>query len=323
MTIKEIAQLAQVSSAAVSRYLNGGYVSEEKKERIREAIEKTGYHPSAQARILRTKKARLIGVVAPKLSSESIARVTDGIGEVLAEKQFQMLLTVTNNRSEKELEYMRLFENYPVDGIILIGTMISKKHEKFFEQSKVPIVVVGQYTDKANCVYHDDYGAAKALAERIVGNETKKIAYIGVTREDHAAGQAREDGFRAGLLEAGIDLPEELYGLSEFSVDSGYRQAKAILEKNNDIDTISCATDTIAAGVMEALKECKKDIREKVKVTGFGDNQFLKAVSEGITTVHFYYKTSGIKAAEMLLDIIEEGHQVPIQMKLGYQIMEY
>lgn len=56
MTIKEIAQLAQVSSAAVSRYLNGGYVSEEKKERIREAIEKTGYHPSAQARILRTKK---------------------------------------------------------------------------------------------------------------------------------------------------------------------------------------------------------------------------------------------------------------------------
>lgn len=101
--------------------------------------------------------------------------MTDGIGEVLAEKQFQMLLTVTNNRSEKELEYMRLFENYPVDGIILIGTIISKKHEKFFEQSKVPIVVLGQYTDKANCVYHDDYGAAKDLAGRIAGKEKKKL----------------------------------------------------------------------------------------------------------------------------------------------------
>ncbi|MFR7444474.1 MAG: LacI family DNA-binding transcriptional regulator [Sellimonas intestinalis] len=86
MTIKEIAQLAQVSSAAVSRYLNGGYISEEKKERIRAAIEKTGYHPSAQARNLRTKRARLIGVVAPRLSSESVARVTDGIGEVLGGK---------------------------------------------------------------------------------------------------------------------------------------------------------------------------------------------------------------------------------------------
>ena len=67
----------------------------------------------------------------------------------------------------------------------------------------------------------------------------------------------------------------------------------------------------------------QKGKKRKGEVTGFGDNQFLKAVSEGITTVHFYYKTSGIKAAEMLLDIIEEGHQVPIRMKLGYQIMEH
>ena len=63
MTIKEIARLAGVSSAAVSRYLNGGYVSGEKKEQIRKVIEETGYQPSAQARILRTKKACLVGVV--------------------------------------------------------------------------------------------------------------------------------------------------------------------------------------------------------------------------------------------------------------------
>lgn len=321
MTIKEIAQLAQVSSAAVSRYLNGGYVSEEKKERIREVIEKTGYHPSAQARTLRTKQARLIGVVAPKLSSESIARVTDGIGSVLADKQFQMLLGVTNNRSEKELEYLKLFENYPVDGIILIGTMISKKHEKFFEKSKVPVVVIGQFTEKANCVYHDDYGAAMALAERIACRG-KQIAYIGVTREDRAAGQAREDGFRAGLLKKGITVPESMYRISEFSVESGYLQAQQLLEQKSDIDIISCATDTIAAGALEALKECHNERRERIKVTGFGDNQFLKAVSDGITTVHFFYKTSGIKAAEMLIDVIAQGRQVPMQMKLGYQIIE-
>lgn len=322
MTIKEIAKMAQVSSAAVSRYLNGGYVSEEKKERIRTVIEETGYHPSAQARILRTKKARLIGVVAPKLSSESIARVIDGIGEVLAEKQFHMLLTVTDNRVEKELEYMRMLENYPVDGILLIGTIMSRKHEQFFINSKVPIVLIGQYTDMANCVYHDDYGAAKALAELISGEGEKKIAYIGVTRDDRAAGQAREDGFRAGLREKGMELPETLYRISELSVESGYKQARQMLEQNRDIDIISCGTDTIAAGVLEAMKEKNRYEREKIKVTGFGDNQFLKAVSQGITTVHFYYKTSGSKAAEMLIDVIEKGHQVPIQMKLGYQIKE-
>ena len=88
MTIKEIAQLAGVSSAAVSRYLNGGYVSEGKKEQIRKVIEETGYQPSAQARMLRTKKASLVGVVVPKINSESISRITAGIESVLAERGF-------------------------------------------------------------------------------------------------------------------------------------------------------------------------------------------------------------------------------------------
>ena len=119
MTIKEIAKLAGVSSAAVSRYLNGGYVSDEKKEQIKKVIEETGYQPSAQARMLRTKKACLIGVVVPKINSESISRITAGIEKVLSERNYQMLLAGTDNTPVKEIEYMRLFENYPVDGIIL------------------------------------------------------------------------------------------------------------------------------------------------------------------------------------------------------------
>lgn len=138
MTIKEIAQLAGVSSAAVSRYLNGGYVSEEKKEQIRKVIEETGYQPSAQARMLRTKKASLVGVVVPKINSESISRITAGIESVLAERGYQMLLAGTDNTPAKEVEYLRLFENYPVDGIILVGTMFTAGHRKFLKETKVP-----------------------------------------------------------------------------------------------------------------------------------------------------------------------------------------
>ncbi len=90
MTIKEIAKLAQVSSAAVSRYMNGGYVSEEKKERIRAVIEETGYRPSVQARTLRTKRACLVGVIVPKINSESISMMIMGL-----QKNWQ-------NRSEKK-----------------------------------------------------------------------------------------------------------------------------------------------------------------------------------------------------------------------------
>ena len=142
MTIKEIAKLAGVSSAAVSRYLNGGYVSDEKKEQIKKVIDETGYQPSAQARMLRTKKACLIGVVVPKINSESISRITAGIEKVLSERNYQMLLAGTDNTPAKEIEYMRLFENYPVDGIILVGTMITAEYRRFLKESKVPVVMM-------------------------------------------------------------------------------------------------------------------------------------------------------------------------------------
>lgn len=326
MTIKEIAGLAGVSSAAVSRYLNGGYISEEKKEKIKKVIEETGYHPSAQARILRTKRACLVGVVVPKINSESISRITAGIGQVLASRGYQMLLASTDNRPEKEIEYLKLFANYPVDGIILIGTMITAEHRRFLKGTKVPVVVVGQYTKYANCIYHDDYGAGKAMGKLAASLHRKQreghIAYIGVTREDKAAGAAREDGFRAGLKSAGEELDETYVRTSEFRTDSGFDAVKSLLEERDDIDIISCATDTIAAGAIEALHDHKKSGGSReIIVTGFGDNQLLKAVTGGIPTIHFGYKTSGIRSAELLLDVIERGEKIPVEMKLGFRLV--
>ncbi len=340
MTIKEIAQLAGVSSAAVSRYLNGGYVSEEKRGRIKKVIEETGYQPSAQARMLRTKRACLVGVVVPKINSESISRVTAGIEQVISKRGYQMLLASTDNEPEKEISYLKLFENYPVDGIILIGTVITPEHRRFLKETGVPVVVVGQYTRYANCIYHDDYGAGKAMGKVVASAvpDGKKAAYIGVTKSDKAVGGAREDGFREGLKSAGIELEEEYTRKAEFTMDSGYRAALDLLEKKPDIGTISCATDTIAAGAIEALLAYrKKDVPSQVKhsgtrmeyvlsdsavkVTGFGDNQFLKAVTGGIPTVHFGYKTSGIRGAELLLDVIERGEKIPVEMKLGFRLV--
>ena len=137
MTIKEIAKLAGVSSAAVSRYLNGGYVSDEKKEQIKKVIDETGYQPSAQARMLRTKKACLIGGGCTKrLIQNPSAGSRQESKKVLFGRNYQMLLAGTDNTPAKEIEYMRLFENYPVDGIILVGTMITAEHRRFLKESK-------------------------------------------------------------------------------------------------------------------------------------------------------------------------------------------
>ncbi len=84
MTINEIAKLADVSRATVSRYLNNGYISEEKAQRVRKVIAQTGYVPSTQAQQLRTKKTKLIGVILPKINSESISRIVAGISLILS-----------------------------------------------------------------------------------------------------------------------------------------------------------------------------------------------------------------------------------------------
>lgn len=372
MTIKEVAELADVSNAAVSRYLNGGYLAEDKRERIREAIRETGYTPSAQARALRTGSTRTVGVVVPKINSESVSRITAGIGQVLRERGYQMLLASTDNHAERELEYLDLFQNHPVDGIVLAATIVTPRHRAWLKAARVPVVVVGQRVRGANCVYHDDAGAARDLARVVVGlareradarragegpaleragrgaedpassapsaapasptapaspaDPVPRIAYIGVTREDRAVGRARADGFVSGLESMGVALPGELVHESDFSLEGGYRAASDLLggaSSRDRIDFISCATDTIAAGAIRAITERfgGLDAPGAPGVSGFGDNAFLAAVTGGIPTVHFGYLTSGIKATQMLMGIIDGDTTVGMQLELGYRLV--
>ena len=319
--MKDVAELAGVSSAAVSRYLNGGYISADKAERIKAAIEQTGYVRSSQARALRTGSTKLIGVIVPKINSESVGRITAGIGQVLQEGGYQMLLADTDNNEASEVVYLDLFQNHPVDGIILVATLITPEHRAFLESARVPVVLVGQMVDGVNCICHDDYGAARELAECVAQAHPGKIAYIGVTREDKAAGLAREEGFRDGLTAAGHVFDDRLYRESSFTIDGGYACARDLLRSIPDVSFIACATDTIAAGAIRAMAENGFEGASRC-VSGFGDNQFLRAVSGGIVTVHFGYRTSGIKAAQTILGIIGGGPSLAMQVKLGYTIMD-
>lgn len=321
MTIKEIAELAGVSSAAVSRYLNGGYLADEKRVRIARVIEQTGYRPSAQARALRSGSARIVGVIVPKINSESVSRITAGISRELDAVGYQMLLADTHNDPAKELDYLDLFESYPVDGIILAATVVTPRHRARLRAAKVPVVVLGQKVRAANCVYHDDAGAARELARRLARMCPEPIAWVGVTREDRAAGRARTDGFAQGLEAEGRDLPESLRRESAFSIESGYEAARSILAAHPGVGCISCATDTIAAGAIRAIHERGGRAGEGPLVSGFGDNQFLRAVTGGIPTVHFGYKTSGVKAVQMLMGILSGDTTVAMHMELGFEVL--
>lgn len=317
MTINEIAAMAGVSRATVSRYLNDGYVSEEKREQIRRVIEETGYEPSVQAQQLRLKRTNIIGVIIPKINSESVSRMVAGISVALKRDGYQMLLANTDNDEKEELKYLNLFKYNQVDGVILIGTVLTKAHKERLKEIQVPVVVLGQVLPGYSCVYHDDYHAAREMTG-CLAKHADYLGYIGVTQKDVAAGKERKRGFVDG---AGAGR-KTCFVEGEFSMDAGYEGCRQLLEQHPEVDGIFCATDTIAAGAMRYLHKVGKRIPEDVALAGVGDSMMAKVTCPTIATVHYYYKTSGMEAASLLLERIRNPEGAVREVKMGYQIID-
>ncbi len=320
MNIAEIAKRAGVSSAAVSRYFNNGYISEEKKERIRRVVEETGYRPSVQAQTLRTKKTKLVGVIVPKIASASIGRVVEGILSILNANGYQMLLAVTQNDPKKELEYLDTFRDKQVDGVVLVATVLTAEHKKTLKNMSVPTVVVGQQLSGCCCVYHDDYHASYDLSSMMLEKGRKKLGYIGAVFQDKAVGEQRYKGFRDAVRDKGAEELAENYVIAAFTVSSGYEKAGELLEKCKDLDGIVCATDTMAAGAVKYLRERGVKVPEQIMVAGQGDSDLANVMDPPLPTVHYSYEKSGEMAAQMLTEILHRGGTDLMEIKLGYYL---
>ena len=144
MTIKEVAKLAGVSPAAVSRYINGGSISEEKRERVRRAIEETGYRPNPMARTMRTGRTDQIRVIVPRIYSDSVSQIVAGAAQKLSEHGYMPILGCTDHSIEKEVEYLQIMQEKQVSGIILMGTMLTPENTEAIRGCRVPLVITGQ-----------------------------------------------------------------------------------------------------------------------------------------------------------------------------------
>lgn len=324
MTIKEVAQLAGVSSAAVSRYLNGGSLSQEKKERIAKVIEETGYRPSTAAQVLRTGRMKQIGVIVPKLYSDSVSQIMEGISEEVAKQGYMVVVGSTGGKEESEIRFLELMENNQAAGVVIMGTTMTPRKEEILRKYSLPVVVTGQNYKGLPCVYHNDESAVKELTEKVIARGRKRIAYLGVTEKDEHAGKLRHLGFQEAMEESDI-RPEHVYtAVGEFTPDSGYNNMTTLFREDPQIDGVVCATDTIALGAMRAIRQAGRTIGEDISIVGVGDSWVDNFSETPLTTAHFYFKQCGTGAAEMLMNIIEGRDPAdPVrQTCLEYTIVE-
>jgi len=302
--------------------MNGGYVSDEKKERIKKTIDETGYVPSAQAQTLRTQKTKLIGVVLPRIDSESVSRIVAGVSNELRKEDYELLLADTGNDQELELRYLSIFDKSRVDGVIFIGTMMNRKHEKILRKMRVPVVLLGQQESYISCVYHDDYHAAKDLTLLLASGIHKRMGFIGTSEKDKAVGKARIQGFCDALSELGLEFEKSRSVYGGFTIESGYESARLLMEQAPDTDAIFCVTDMVAIGAIQYLKEIGKRIPEDISIVGVGHARMAQVISPKLTTAHYHYWTEGEEGARILLDKLRNPDVPNRSVMLGYKIID-
>lgn len=317
MTISEIAKLADVSPAAVSRYLNNGYLSEDKKERIRQVIEETGYQPSVQAQMLRSKKSKLLGLVVPSLDNESTTKIITVASRLLQEQGYDILIHITDNDSAKELLAINKLINR-VDGILLIAGSLSTENKDAFKNSTVPIVVVGLNIPHVNCVYFEDQKASKELTTYMIKSGKRKIAYLGLNPKSEATGAARYDGYRQALGDNSVTLDPKLIRIVSDSMEAGYECVKDLLLKVAGLDGIFCATDAIAAGALEYIEEKVKTIKSNILIAAIRQSPISDALKDSLITAAYHYEESGKLAAELLITRCNNPKETPVQIPVSY-----
>ena len=326
MTIKEVARIAGVSPAAVSRYINGGSISPEKSERVRRAIEETGYRPNPMAQTMRTGRINQVGIIVPRLYSDSVSQITAGASRKLFEQGYMTLLGCTEHDSETELRYMQTMQESQVSGIILMGAVLTTEIAEAIRSSRVPVVITGQNFEEFPCVYHDDFHAVRDLTSLLIKRGRRRIVMIGAIEKDIAAGLNRRRGAEQALLDAGLDPSGMVYEVSTFEAKGGKEAMERLLQRCPDLDGVICATDTMAMGAMKALREAGRDIPGDVSMVAVGDSWVDTVSTPALTTAHLFFRQCGEEAAELLLDLIDRdpdsaSAQVR-QIRLQYDIME-
>lgn len=317
-TIEDIARLAGVAKSTVSRYLNGGSISESTKKKIERIISETGYAPNSFAQSLKAKKPNIIGTIVPRLDSFATSQILMGIDEQLREQNYQMLISNTSQMVEREVESVYSLSNQKVAGILLLATEITNAHLKAFSETELPVILIGQQHEKVYSYVHNDDAGAFELGKYVLAHGHRKIAYLGVTEKDIAVGVKRKEGFKRAIRAQG-DCEVRFYETT-FQMEDAIEITSAIIDSFNP-SIIVCATDNIAMGALKAAHLKGIPVPSGLSITGFGGYAMTNIVHPGMTTVKLEYEEAGRKAAEGLITLLNGG-EIPLKNISDYRIIE-
>ncbi|MFZ2095956.1 MAG: LacI family DNA-binding transcriptional regulator [Anaerolineales bacterium] len=312
LTLEDIAKQAGVSRSTVSRVVNEDpNVSDDVRQRVHQVILSTGYQPHPAARSLASHHSWMIGLVLPRTVSSFFTdpyfpRLTQGVAQACNQQNYTLGLFLLETREDEKHIFPRISRKGLLDGILLQSAEMDDILLDRLINSDFPIVMIGRpyNTSEISYIDVDNETASYKAVYHLISLGYQRIGTI-TGRMNSTAGIDRMQGYRKAIEEHFGKIDDTLVAEGDFSEQSGYQAMKKLLPHRPE--AIFAASDTMAIGAIRATKNMGLNIPKDIAFVGFDDLPVASLADFKLTTVRQPIIQFGVKAVDILIDLIENG----------------
>jgi LacI family transcriptional regulator len=307
-TIRDVAKLAGVSVATVSRVLNkNGYVNKETEQKVTRAIEQLGYQPNAVARGLAGKRTGTIALILPDIANPFFPEIARAVEDVAHRHGYTVILCNSDDQGHKEQSYIEVLKKKYIDGIIFASNTLGEEDVQKMQRNKIPLVVIDRAPNRQLCsvIRSRNYEGAKLAVQHLLDAGCNKIAHI-YGPQEFVTAKERLAGYEESVMHFPWFSPS-LMVPGYFRVDGGLNAVKELLAKHPDVDGIFAGNDLMAIGALKGLHQLGVRVPHDVALIGFDGISLTEITEPELSTVAQPIYEMGSLAAKVLIEKIETG----------------
>lgn len=322
-TIRDVAKLAGVSVATVSRVLNKkGYVNQETALHVMKAIETLQYEPNAVARGLAGKKTGTIALILPDISNPFFPALARAVEDVAQEHGYMVILGNSDDQGAKEKSYIQMLKQKYIDGIIFASNTLRAEDVQQMRKDEIPLVLLdrGLANETACVIRAKNLEGAQMAVHHLLDSGCTKIAHLYGPQELITA-RERLLGYEEVVQDFAWYSPS-LMVPGAFTIDGGWRATEALFARHPDVDGIFAGNDLMAVGALKALHHMGIKVPYQVAICGFDGIGLTEITEPELTTVAQPIYELGAMAARILIEEIQTGISKNVKYELDVAVIQ-